>query len=148
MNCVKSVRIRSNFGPHFPAFKLNTKRYSVFLHIQSECWKIWTRITPNTDNFYAMIISMLPLFECITHSPAVSLEEIKLITIFNWIFYMSNLLRSFMIFFKCGLISSRYSWISTILFFSPLLSYSIKNNNTNYLLLLVCENLIIIQEDF
>ena len=35
-HCVKS-------GPHFPAFGLNTERYSVSLRIQSECWKIRTR---------------------------------------------------------------------------------------------------------
>ena len=28
-HCVKSVRIRSFSGPHFPAFGLNTERYSV-----------------------------------------------------------------------------------------------------------------------
>ena len=49
---VKSVRIRSYFVPHFPAFGLNTKRYSVSLRIQSECGKMRTRITPNTDTFY------------------------------------------------------------------------------------------------
>ena len=26
-NCVKSVRIQSYSGPHFPAFRLNTERY-------------------------------------------------------------------------------------------------------------------------
>ena len=30
-------------GPHFPAFALNTERYSVSLRIQSECGKIRTR---------------------------------------------------------------------------------------------------------
>ena len=30
-------------GPYFPAFGLNTKRYGVFLHIQSECRKLRTR---------------------------------------------------------------------------------------------------------
>ena len=49
-HCVKSVRIRSYSGPHSPAFGL---RYSVSLHIQSECGKMRTRITPNTDTFYA-----------------------------------------------------------------------------------------------
>ena len=34
--CVKSVRIRSFSGPYFPAFGLNTERYSVSLRIQSE----------------------------------------------------------------------------------------------------------------
>ena len=42
-------------GPYFPAFGLNTERYFVSLRIQSECGKIWTRITPNTDNFHAVI---------------------------------------------------------------------------------------------
>ena len=48
---MKSVRIRSYSGPHFPAFELNTERYGVSLRIQSECGKIRTRITPNTDSF-------------------------------------------------------------------------------------------------
>ena len=30
-------------GPHFPAFGLNTERYSVFLRIQSKCGKKRTR---------------------------------------------------------------------------------------------------------
>ena len=37
-HCAKSVRVRSYFGPYFPAFGLNTR-------IQSECEKIQTRIT-------------------------------------------------------------------------------------------------------
>ena len=32
---MKSVRIRSYSGPHFPAFGLNTERYGVSLRIQS-----------------------------------------------------------------------------------------------------------------
>ena len=51
---VKSVRIRSYSGPHFPEFGLNTERYSVSLRIQSECGKMRTRITPNTDIFHAV----------------------------------------------------------------------------------------------
>ena len=47
--CVKSVRSRSYFGPYFPAFGLNTERYS-------HCGKIRTRITPNTDTFHAVIL--------------------------------------------------------------------------------------------
>ena len=46
---VKSVPFRSYSGPYFPAFGLNTKRYSVSLRIRSECGKIRTRITPNTE---------------------------------------------------------------------------------------------------
>ena len=54
-NCVKSVRIRSYSGLHFPAFGLNTDRCGVSLHIQSECGKMWTRTTPNTDTFNAVM---------------------------------------------------------------------------------------------
>ena len=32
-HCVKSMRIRSYSGPHFPAFGLNTERYGVSLGI-------------------------------------------------------------------------------------------------------------------
>ena len=51
---MKSVRIRSYSSPYFPAFGLNMDRYPVSLRIQSECEKIWTRITPNTVTFYAV----------------------------------------------------------------------------------------------
>ena len=53
-HCVKNVRIRSYSGPYFPAFGLNTKRYSVSLRTQCECVKIRTRITPNMGTFYAV----------------------------------------------------------------------------------------------
>ena len=52
--CVKSVRIRSFSGPYFPAFGLKMEIYGVNLRIQSECGKIWTRKTPNTDTFHAV----------------------------------------------------------------------------------------------
>ena len=51
-HCLKSVRIRSYSGPYFSAFGVNMERYGAFLHIQSECGKIRTRITPNTDTFH------------------------------------------------------------------------------------------------
>ena len=54
--CVKSVRIRSYSGPYFPALRLNTERDFISLHIQSKCGKIRTRITSNTDTFYAVMI--------------------------------------------------------------------------------------------
>ena len=53
-HCVKSVRIRSFSSQYFPAFGLNTERYSVSLRIQSECGKILTKKTPNTDTLHAM----------------------------------------------------------------------------------------------
>ena len=51
---VKNVCIRSFCGPYFPAFRLNTERYSVSLRIQSECGEIRTRKTPNSDTFHKM----------------------------------------------------------------------------------------------
>ena len=53
-HCVRSVLIRSCSAPHFPAFRLNMERYGVSLRIQSEYGKMRTRITPNTDTFYAV----------------------------------------------------------------------------------------------
>ena len=64
MNCLNYIfcmfALRENC-PHsgllwspFPAFGLNTERYSVSLRIQSECGKTWTTITLNTDTFYAV----------------------------------------------------------------------------------------------
>ena len=60
-HCVKRICIRSYSGPNFPEFGLNTERYSVSLRIQSECGKIRTRITPNTDTFYSVWKSLIIL---------------------------------------------------------------------------------------
>ena len=38
--------------PHFLAFGLNTEIYSLNIRNQSECWKMRTRKSPNTDSFY------------------------------------------------------------------------------------------------
>ena len=51
---MKKVCIRSYSGPYFAAVRLNTEGYSVCLRIQSECEKIRTRITPNTDTVYVV----------------------------------------------------------------------------------------------
>ena len=56
MHCLKGVRIRSYSGPYFAAFGLNTERYSVSFRIQSEYGEIRTKITPNTDTFYAVYV--------------------------------------------------------------------------------------------
>ena len=50
-HCVKSVRIRSYSGLHFPAFGLNTERYGV-LRIRSK----YGKITPNMDTFHAVYL--------------------------------------------------------------------------------------------
>ena len=55
---MKSVRNRRYSGPYFPAFRMNTERYSGFLRIWSECRKVVrTRITPNKGTFYAAQIN-------------------------------------------------------------------------------------------
>ena len=56
--CIKSAHIPSYSGPHFPALGLNTERY---YSIQSECGKMRTRITPNTDTFCAVLHFFSPL---------------------------------------------------------------------------------------
>ena len=71
------------------------------------------------------MIFMLLLFECITHSSPLSIEEIKLFAIVNWIFQVSDFLRLFMMCFKYGLTLLRDSSTDSVLFESPLLSYSI-----------------------
>ena len=63
LHCIKvslfGVSIRSLFGvfmaPYFAVFGLNTQRYGVSLPIQSQCGKIRTRKTPNTDTFQAVL---------------------------------------------------------------------------------------------
>ena len=62
-HCVKCVCIRSYSGSHFPAFWLNTKKYRVSLLIQSECSKMLTRITPNTDSFHAVFVNGFEIFK-------------------------------------------------------------------------------------
>ena len=46
--CPYSGLFWSSFFPHFPAFGLNTERYSVSLRIQSECGKMWEKCGPET----------------------------------------------------------------------------------------------------
>ena len=42
-------------GPYFPTFGLKTERYEVSFRILSECGKIQTRKTQNTDTFHEVI---------------------------------------------------------------------------------------------
>ena len=66
--CVKSVRICSYSGTYFPIFGLNTERYGVCLCIHSECGKIRTRITPNTDTFLRNVAHRLNKFVLLKNS--------------------------------------------------------------------------------
>ena len=68
-----------------------------------------------------IIISILSLFECITCFSSLSMEEIKLFAIANWILHVSDFLRLFMS-FKYGLSSLRYNSSDSVLFLTPLLS--------------------------
>ena len=60
-HCVKSVRIWSFSGPHFPAFGLNTDIYFLNLCIQSKFGKMLTRKHPIflcSNIFYAVTFFM------------------------------------------------------------------------------------------
>ena len=63
IHCVKCGRIRSYSGPHFPSFGLNTERHGVSLRIQSECGKMRSRITSNTDTFHAVIAFLFKIIK-------------------------------------------------------------------------------------
>ena len=67
--CVKIIRIRSYYGSYFPAFGLNTERHGVSLRIQSECGKIQTRFTPNTDTFHVVFVSQTIVNRSLMNSP-------------------------------------------------------------------------------
>ena len=61
--CIKSVCIRRFLGPYFLAFGLNTEIYRENFRIQSECRRIQTRKTLNTDTFYTVQFPLkLPSF--------------------------------------------------------------------------------------
>ena len=68
---------------------------------------------------------MLSLFECITRSYLLPIEEIKVFAIVNWIFYASDFLRVLMMFFKYAPNLLRYFSNDSVLFLSLLLSHSI-----------------------
>ena len=55
LHCMKNVRIRRFSSQYFPVFVLSTEIYRVNLPIQSQCEKIWTRKTTNTDILYAVL---------------------------------------------------------------------------------------------
>ena len=67
---------------------------------------------------------MLSLFECITRSLSLFMEEIKLFSVVNWIFYVSDFTRSFVMSFTDCLILLKHSSSDSVLFLSLLLSYS------------------------
>ena len=56
-HCLKSVRIRSYFGPYFPAFGLNTERYGVYGE-----YRHFSRST-QTNKFYKIRCLKLQIFK-------------------------------------------------------------------------------------
>ena len=68
---------------------------------------------------------MLSLFDCITCSSSLSLEEIKLIAMVNWILCVLDFLRLLVMSFKHVIVLLKYSSADAVLFLSTLLSYLI-----------------------
>ena len=54
----EKCRFRSFSGPYFPAFGLNTEKYSLSRCVQYECGKIQTRKAPNTDTLRSDAVSV------------------------------------------------------------------------------------------
>ena len=87
-------------GPYFPAFGLNTERYSVSLHIQSECGKIRTRKNSVfghfsrsdiqgkvSSNHWQWLYIVFPLYFCVSSvEPNVMYQIPK----GNWIEYLKT----------------------------------------------------------
>ena len=88
-----------------------------------------------------IMISVLSLCECITRSSSLLLEDIKLIAIVKWIFHVSDILRSF-ISFKYGLILLRYYQLIVPYFYHYYFHIQYNCCSKNYLLFLVCNNLL------
>ena len=62
--CPYSELFWSAILPHFKAFGLNTERYCISpysVRMQENAEKMWTRITPNTDIFYAVRFAIIHL---------------------------------------------------------------------------------------
>ena len=71
-----------------------------------------------------IVISILSLFEYITSSSSLCMEEINLFDFVSSNFQLSSLFRLFTISFKYGLTLLRYYSTGSASFWSPLLSYS------------------------
>ena len=65
-DCVKCLLVWSYSGSFSLLFGLNTERYDVYFHIQSECGKIQTRITPNMETVHAAHNSLVLRISLIT----------------------------------------------------------------------------------
>ena len=105
------------------------EKLTTFYQLQIILISIFKWIKKLFYNFFTssfIMFSILSLSKCITCFSSLSMEEIKLFDIANWIFHVSDFLRLFMIPFKYGLILKRYFSTDTVLFLSPLPSYTIE----------------------
>ena len=88
-----------------------------FINVSNTVWYLerrdWKRSSTTSSAFSLIIICMLSLFECITLSSSVPLQEIKLIATDNWNFQVSDFLKIF-ISFKYHLILLSYSSIDSV----------------------------------
>ena len=84
---------------------------------------------------------MLSLFYCIVCSLSVSLEEIKLIAIFNQVFHVSNFRKLVIIYSKYGLTLLIYSSIDNFCLYHYYFHIRYNWYYKSYQLLLLCNNL-------
>ena len=87
-----------------------------------------------------IMIYMLSLFEWMAHSSSLSIKEMKLFAIVNWIFHILDVLRLCMMSFNYGLILCRYSLTNSVLLLSLLLLHQYNFYSKSYSLLLVYYN--------
>ena len=60
-HCVKSLRIRSYSGPHFPELRLNMERYGVSVRIYSKCGKMREKFGPEKIQMQTLFTQCLML---------------------------------------------------------------------------------------
>ena len=60
-HCVKSLRIRSYSGPHFPELRLNMERYGVSVRIYSKCGKMREKFGPEKFQMQTLFTQCLML---------------------------------------------------------------------------------------
>ena len=67
------------FWSVFSTFGLNSEKYSLSLHIQSECGKIRTWETPNADTFYAVLVAAIMLTNILRNAIKISWNLVKIL---------------------------------------------------------------------
>ena len=100
-------------------------------------------IKDNFDIYLEFYVISLWILHITLNSSSLSLEERKLIAIFNWTFHVSDFLRSFMVSFTYGLTLLRYSSIVSVWLLPPLLLYSTEFLSQKLPISLVSNNLLL-----